>query len=78
MNGLMDTFGTSISTTSTISSIQTGMLFCISPIASYIIKKFGCRTTTLVGSLVAAIGLFTSGLAQSIGLLYLTAGVCTG
>ena len=78
MNGLMDTFGTSISTTSTISSIQTGMLFCISPIASYLINKFGCRKTTFVGSMVAAIGLFTSGLAQSIELLYLTAGLCTG
>ena len=78
MNGLMDTFGTSYSTTSTISSIQEGVVCFICPIVSYLIKKFGCRKTTLVGSLVAAIGLFTSGFLQSIGMLYLTAGVCTG
>ena len=78
MNGLMDTFGTSLSTTSTVSSIQTGTQLCISPIVSCLIKKFGCRITTLVGLLIAAIGLFTSGLAPSIGLLYMTAGVFTG
>ena len=78
MNELMDTFDTNFSTTSAISSIQTGMLFFISPIASYLINKFGCRKTTFVGSMVAAIGLFASGFAQSIGLLYLTAGLCTG
>ena len=78
MNGLMETFGTNLSTTSTISSIQTGIICCICPIVSYLIKKFGCRQTTFVGLLVAAFGLFTSGVAQSIGMLYLTAGVCTG
>ena len=68
----MDTFGTSYGTTSFVTSIQMGILFCISPIASHLIKKFGCRKVTVVGSLVAALSLISSGLAQSIGMLYTT------
>ena len=78
LNGLMNTFGASFGSTSLITSIQGGTVFCISPIVSYLIRKFGCRTTTLVGSFVAAIGLFTSGWVQSIVFLYITAGVVTG
>ena len=60
LNGIMDDFGTSYSSTSLITSVQMGTSLCISPIASHLIKKFGCRKITVVGSLVAAIGLFTS------------------
>ena len=74
----MDTFDSSYSSTSLITSVQMGIIFSVSPIASIITKKFGCRKVTIVGSLVAAIGLFSSGLAQSIGMLYMTAGVITG
>ena len=69
----MDTFGTSYSATSLVTSIQMGILLCIGPIASGLIKKFGCQKVTVFGSLVAAIGLISSGLAQSIGMLYMTA-----
>ena len=78
LNGLMDTFDTSFGSTSLLMSIQSGTVFIISPIVSYLVKRFGCRTPTLVGTFIAAIGLFTSGWAQSIGLLYITAGVVTG
>ena len=78
LNGLMDTFDTSYGSTSLLMSIQSGTVFIISPIVSYLVKKFGCQTPTLVGTLIAAIGLFGSGWAQSIGFLYITAGVVTG
>ena len=74
----MDTFGTSYSSTSLVSSVQMGVSFCIGPIASSLINKFGCRKVTVVGSLVAATGLITSGVAQNIETLCLTAGFCTG
>ena len=77
LNGLMDTFGTSYGSTSLITSVQMGILYCISPITSRLVKKFGCRIITIVGSLVAATGLISSGLSQSIGMLYVTA-VFTG
>ena len=74
----MATFDTSYSSTSLITSIQSGLLCCICPIGSYFITMFGCRKVAIVGSMVAAIGLFTSGLSQSIGVLYMTAGALTG
>ena len=74
----MATYDTSYSSTSLITSIQSGLLCCICPIGSYLITKFGCRSLAIVATMVAAIGLFTSGLSQSIGLLYVTAGALTG
>ena len=78
LNGLMETFSTSYSSTSVISSVQMGVSLCVGPIASSLVKKFGCRKITVLGSIVAAAGLIVSGFAQNIVVLYLTAGILTG
>ena len=78
LNGLMETFSTSYSSTSVISSVQMGVSLCVGPIASSLVKKFGCRKITVLGSIVAAAGLIVSGFAQNIVVLYLTAGMLTG
>ena len=77
-NGLIKSFGTSYSSTSLVSSVQMGVSFCIGPITSHFVNKYGCRKIIVVGSLVAATGLITSGMAQNITTLYMTAGLYTG
>ena len=74
----MEVFGTSYSVMSGVFSVQMGILNCVGPIAAGLAKIFGCREVTVVGSIIAAAGLITSGFAQNIGTLYLTAGFCTG
>ena len=77
-DGLIGSFGTSYGSTSLVSSIQLGVSFCIGPITSHLVSKFGCRKIIILGSLVAATGLISSGVAQNIITLYVTAGLCTG
>ena len=77
-NGLIDAFETSYSSTSLVSSVQMGVSFCIGPITSHLVNKYGCRRIIVAGSLVAATGLVTSGMAQNIDTLYISAGLCTG
>ena len=78
LNGLMETFSTSYSSTSVISSVQMGVSLCVGPIASSLVKKFGCHKVTVLGSIIAVAGLIVSGFAQNIVVLYLTAGILTG
>ena len=52
--------------------------FCLGPIASMLVNKYGCRTVTFMGSVLAAFGLAISALAKSLIVLYFTIGVCTG
>ena len=74
----MEAFGTSYSSTSGVHSVQMGILSCVGPIAAGLVRMFGCQKITIVGSIIAATGLITSGFAQNIATLYLTAGFCTG
>ena len=78
LNELTKAFGTSYSSTSAVYSVQMGVLLCVGPIAAELVTNFGCRKTTVVGSVIAATGLVTSGFAQNIATLYLTAGFITG
>ena len=78
LNELTQAFGTSYSSTSGVYSVQMGMLLCVGPIAARLVTSFGCQKTTIAGSVIAAMGLITSGFAQNIATLYLTAGFCTG
>ena len=78
LNEFMEEFGTSYGSTSLISSVQMGVLLCVGPIAANLVKKFGCRSITIVGLVVAATGLITGALAQSVVVLYVTSGFCTG
>ena len=78
LNELTEAFGTSYSSTSGVYSVQMGMLLCVGPIAAGLVTNFGCRKTTVAGSVIAATGLVVSGFAQNIATLYLTAGFCVG
>ena len=48
------------------------------PIASVLCSRFGCRPVTIVGSLVAALGLVLSIFAPTIQVMFVTFGVITG
>ena len=77
LDELMEAFGTSYSSTSGVFSVQMGIVYCVGLITGGLIKKFGCRKITVVGTIIAAIGYITSGFAQNIATLYLTI-FCTG
>lgn len=64
--------------TSWVTSIMVGTTFCVGPFASGLTNQFGCRTVTIVGSILAAFGLMVSVVAPNITFLYLSIGICTG
>ncbi|XP_054718074.1 monocarboxylate transporter 12-B-like [Uloborus diversus] len=71
-------FGESNGATSWVSSIMVGTTFCVGPFASGLTNQFGCRTVTIIGSLLATFGLIMSTIAPSVTFLYFSAGLCTG
>lgn len=54
------------------------MLIPKGPIVSSLVNKYGCRTITIVGALIAAFGLGISTLATSVTTLYVTIGLLAG
>ncbi|GIX80701.1 monocarboxylate transporter 12 [Caerostris extrusa] len=71
-------FGESKGATAWVASIMVGTTFCVGPLASGLTNQFGCRTVTIVGSILAAFGLVVSILAPNITFLYFSIGLCTG
>lgn len=64
--------------TAWIASIMVGTTFCIGPVASGLTTKYGCRTVTIAGSLLATAGLVISVPAPNVTYLFFTIGLCTG
>ncbi|KFM69265.1 Monocarboxylate transporter 9, partial [Stegodyphus mimosarum] len=75
---LLRHFGESKGATSWVASIMVGTTFCVGPFASGLTNQYGCRTVTIIGSLLAAFGLIVSTFAPSITFLYFSIGLCTG
>lgn len=48
------------------------------PIVSSLVNKYGCRTITIVGALVAALGLGVSTIVNDVSTLYVTIGLLAG
>ncbi|KAI1299304.1 Monocarboxylate transporter 10 [Halotydeus destructor] len=64
--------------TSCVGSTTVGMTFCFSFIASIMTDRFGVRSTAVLGSILAIIGMFASSYATTIVHLYLTYGIILG
>lgn len=64
--------------TAWIASIMVGTTFCIGPVASGLTTKYGCRSVTIAGSLLATVGLVVSVVAPNVTYLFFTIGLCTG
>ncbi|KAL3989308.1 Major Facilitator Superfamily protein [Acanthocheilonema viteae] len=75
---IMKEFGASNAKASVIISLLTGLTLGVGPIASAITNKFGCRVTTILGSLIAAVGCATSFYATSVEYLMGSVGCMMG
>ncbi|XP_064455597.1 monocarboxylate transporter 9-like [Ornithodoros turicata] len=64
--------------TAWVASIMVGTTFCIGPVASGLTSKYGCRTVTIAGSLLATLGLLLSVPAPNVTYLFFSVGICTG
>jgi len=75
---LIDKFNADRGYASLIPSILVGITLGAGPIASSFVNKYGCRTVTIIGAIIAAGGLALSMFATSITYLFFSVGVCTG
>lgn len=75
---LIKVFDSDRGETSLIPAILVGVTLGAGPIASSFTNRYGCRTVTIAGAILASAGLAISTLANSITVLYITIGVCTG
>lgn len=62
----------------TVYSIQMGVTFAAGPVASFMTNRLGWRLTTVIGSVLAAVGLALSAVAPNVIFLYFSGGVCIG
>ena len=70
--------GSTRASVSFIPSILVGVTLGAGPIASSLTNRFGCRAVTIMGAVIAAIGLASSAAATSIVFLYISVGLVTG
>lgn len=75
---LVDHFQANRSSTAWVGSVFNAAPLLFGPFASIIAKRFGFRTATIAGGLVAAIGIFASVFANSLGILSFTYGFIAG
>ncbi|XP_041672224.1 monocarboxylate transporter 6 [Cheilinus undulatus] len=75
---LQNEFHASNSETSWVPSIMTSVLHAGGPFCSVLVERLGCRATVMLGGVLSGLGMAASSFTQSIGQLYVTAGVITG
>lgn len=62
-----------------VGSLTIGTTFCVSPIAGILTDKIGLRRTTLIGGVLAALGMFLSSfITNNVEALYVTYGIMYG
>ncbi|XP_075418303.1 monocarboxylate transporter 6 [Tenrec ecaudatus] len=75
---LQHDFQASNSETSWFPSILTAVLHAGGPLCSILVGHFGCRSTVMLGGMLACLGLVTSSFSTTLSQLYVTAGLITG
>ncbi|XP_003961167.3 monocarboxylate transporter 6 [Takifugu rubripes] len=75
---LQNDFHADNSQTSWVPSIMTSALHAGGPFCSMLVERLGCRQTVMLGGVLSGLGMTASSFTQSIGQLFLTAGVITG
>lgn len=71
-------FQASSSDTSWIGSLFLAVPLLSGPIMSAFVDKYGCRSMTIVGGLISAVGFIISSKVHSIGMMYFTFGIVAG
>nr|CAH7749231.1 unnamed protein product [Callosobruchus chinensis] len=74
----LEEFKASSSVTSWIGSLFMAVPLLSGPIMSALVDKYGCRSMTVIGGLVSALGFIISSKVNTIGLMYLTFGTLAG
>lgn len=75
---LVQYYNASAAATSWIASILVGVTLGSGPVAGMLVNKFGCRSVTITGALLASISLFVSIGAPNVETLYVTIGLGAG
>lgn len=64
--------------TAWIGSLVPGITYSVGPLASALTNKYGCRSVTIAGSIIATTGFFISYFAPNLGFLYFSIGITSG
>ncbi|CAB3400908.1 unnamed protein product [Caenorhabditis bovis] len=75
---LMKEFNANNTMASLIISLLTGLTLGSGPLASAVCNKYGCRTTTIIGSAIAFIGCLSSYFAQAMWQIVISVGIVMG
>lgn len=75
---LLHYFKESKTKTAWIGAFHLAVPLLAGPILSNLVDKYGCRTMTIIGGLVAGIGFVLSSLSNSVEMLFLTFGLISG
>ncbi|MFT7802445.1 monocarboxylate transporter 6-like [Arapaima gigas] len=75
---LQTAFHSSNSKTSWVPSIMTAVLHAGGPFCSVLVEHYGCRVTVMLGGVLSGLGMVASSFTNTIGELYITAGIITG
>lgn len=75
---IVDYFQAGTSKASWIGSLMAGMYLTIGPVVSALANKYGCRIVTIVGAIIASVGLALSSFATSVDYLIFTYGILGG
>lgn len=75
---LLHNFDTSPSKLAWVGSLFLAVPLLAGPIMSNLVDKYGCRTMTMIGGLLACLGFMLAAISDSVELLYLTFGVIAG
>lgn len=70
--------GADVFKTAWVGSMCSGLTFMMSPVASFLTDRLGCRATGLIGGSIACLGLFLSSFVKRIEVLYITYGLFVG
>jgi hypothetical protein len=74
----VESFGVSQGEASIVHSLLPAVTLSTGPIASILTNRFGCRNTTIIGTLIAFLGFLISIFVRKFFFLYITIGVIVG
>ncbi|XP_060068749.1 monocarboxylate transporter 9-like [Ylistrum balloti] len=77
-NTFLTTFGESKGKTQLLSSVINGVAYIVGPISGSFANRFGCRTATGLGIIIASVGIFFSTFSPSLDVMILLYGIIGG
>ncbi|CAH8652583.1 hypothetical protein MS3_00002969 [Schistosoma haematobium] len=78
IESLVEEFQDSMSATSWIGSFSYGIPALAAPLSSFLLNRFGCRVTCMVGGLISGLGCFAGAFTNSIISLVFSFGILSG